>query len=69
MAKGKNLVLVVDVDGTLLHSDMVSKSFWSTIGRDWRGPAAGHRLSVIYLLYDIAQGACRLQTNNVSLRS
>ncbi|SMX42715.1 UbiA family prenyltransferase [Maliponia aquimaris] len=29
-------VLVVDLDGTLLRSDMLDESFWSALGRDWR---------------------------------
>ena len=29
-------VLVVDLDGTLLRSDMLLESFWSAFGRDWR---------------------------------
>lgn len=32
------LVLVVDLDGTLLRSDMLHESFWSAFGRDWRNP-------------------------------
>lgn len=31
-------ILVVDLDGTLLHSDMLFESFWSAFGRDWRSP-------------------------------
>lgn len=31
-------VLVVDLDGTLLRSDMIYESFWSAFGRDWRSP-------------------------------
>ncbi len=31
-------VLVVDLDGTLLRSDMLYESFWSAFGRDWRRP-------------------------------
>lgn len=31
-------VLVVDLDGTLLRSDMLHESFWSALGRDWRSP-------------------------------
>ncbi|WP_372674939.1 UbiA family prenyltransferase [Aquicoccus sp.] len=30
--------LVVDLDGTLLRSDMLFESFWSALGRDWRSP-------------------------------
>jgi 4-hydroxybenzoate polyprenyltransferase/phosphoserine phosphatase len=31
-------VLAVDLDGTLLRSDMLLESFWSAFGRDWRSP-------------------------------
>ena len=31
-------VLVVDLDGTLLRSDMLFESLWSAFGRDWRSP-------------------------------
>ncbi len=31
-------MLVVDLDGTLLRSDMLYESFWSALGRDWRSP-------------------------------
>ena len=31
-------VLVVDLDGTLLWSDLLVESFWSAFGRDWRSP-------------------------------
>lgn len=31
-------ILVVDLDGTLLRSDMLFESFWSAFGRDWRMP-------------------------------
>lgn len=31
-------VLVVDLDGTLLKSDMLHESFWSALGRNWRSP-------------------------------
>lgn len=33
-------VLVVDLDGTLLRSDMLYECFWSTLGQDWRDGAA-----------------------------
>lgn len=32
------IVLAVDLDGTLLRSDMLHESFWSALGRDWRSP-------------------------------
>ncbi len=31
-------VLAVDLDGTLLRSDMLHESLWSAFGRDWRMP-------------------------------
>ena len=31
-------VLVVDLDGTLIRSDMLYESFWSSFSRDWRTP-------------------------------
>lgn len=31
-------VLVVDLDGSLLRSDLLFESFWSALGRDWRSP-------------------------------
>ncbi|WP_170600462.1 UbiA family prenyltransferase [Ruegeria arenilitoris] len=31
-------ILVVDLDGTLLKSDMLYESFWSAFGRNWRSP-------------------------------
>ncbi len=31
-------ILIVDLDGTLLRSDMLFESFWSAFGRDWRSP-------------------------------
>lgn len=31
-------VLVVDLDGTLLRSDMLYESFWASFGSDWRSP-------------------------------
>lgn len=34
----RSQVLVVDLDGTLLRSDMLFESFWSAFGRDWRSP-------------------------------
>lgn len=33
-------MLVVDLDGTLLRSDMLFESFWSSFGSDWRSPFA-----------------------------
>lgn len=31
-------VLVIDLDGTLIRSDMLYESFWSSFARDWRTP-------------------------------
>lgn len=31
-------VLVVNLDGTLVRTEMLSESFWSTFGRDWLSP-------------------------------
>jgi 4-hydroxybenzoate polyprenyltransferase/phosphoserine phosphatase len=31
-------MLIVDLDGTLLKSDMLHESFWSALGRNWRSP-------------------------------
>lgn len=31
-------VLAVDLDGTLIRSDMLHESFWSAFGRNWRTP-------------------------------
>ena len=38
MRDGANTVLVVDLDGTLLKSDMLYESFWSAFSRNWRTP-------------------------------
>ncbi|WP_333826924.1 UbiA family prenyltransferase [Pararhodobacter sp.] len=35
---GREIVLVVDLDGTLIRSDMLLESFWSGFARDWRTP-------------------------------
>lgn len=35
---GREIVLVVDLDGTLIRSDMLLESFWSTFAQDWRAP-------------------------------
>lgn len=38
-------ILIVDLDGTLLRSDMLFESFWSALGADWRSPfLAAHAL-------------------------
>lgn len=38
VSSDSNDVLVVDLDGTLVQSDMLYESFWSTLGRDCRAP-------------------------------
>lgn len=35
--------LVVDLDGTLLRTDMLFESFWSALGQDWRSPILSAR--------------------------
>lgn len=32
--------LIVDLDGTLLRSDILLESFWSALGKNWRSPVA-----------------------------
>ncbi|KPQ07165.1 MAG: UbiA prenyltransferase [Rhodobacteraceae bacterium HLUCCA12] len=34
----RDIVLVVDLDGTLIRSDMLLESFWSGFAHDWRTP-------------------------------
>ena len=36
--KAATSVLVVNLDGTLIRTDMLFESFWSAFGRDWRSP-------------------------------
>lgn len=36
-------LLVVDLDGTLVHTDTLFESFWSALGRDWRGALGAAR--------------------------
>ena len=31
-------ILTVDLDGTLIRSDMLHETFWSAFSRDWRTP-------------------------------
>ena len=55
--------LVVDLDGTLLRSDMLFESFWSALGRDWRSPvlsAAALSQGRAALKRHLAQ-ACRIE--------
>lgn len=54
-------VLVVDLDGTLLRSDMLHETFWSAASRDWRnalssiGKLAHGRLALKMFLADRAE--------------
>jgi len=36
--KTENQILVVDLDGTLIRSDMLLETFWSSFSIDWRAP-------------------------------
>lgn len=38
MDQSKRKFLVVDLDGTLLRSDMLHESFWSALGKNWCAP-------------------------------
>ena len=38
MLPNKQSVLVVDLDGTLIRSDMLVESFWSASAEDWKIP-------------------------------
>ncbi|HEY6919779.1 MAG TPA: UbiA family prenyltransferase, partial [Tabrizicola sp.] len=38
MSDDRLTVLAVDLDGTLLRSDMLFESFWSALGRSWSSP-------------------------------
>ncbi len=35
------VVMAVDLDGTLLRSDMLFESFWAALAQDWRKPVSG----------------------------
>lgn len=41
----KGRILVVDLDGTLIRSDLLMESFWAGLARDWRTPF--HALSAL----------------------
>lgn len=49
----KRPVLVVDLDGTLIRSDMLLESFWSAFARDWRTP--------LWALAGLARGRAALK--------
>jgi len=52
-------VLVVDLDGTLIRSDMLYESFWSGFARDWRTP--------LHALAGLAGGRAALKARLASL--
>ncbi|MCB1388088.1 MAG: UbiA family prenyltransferase [Rhodobacteraceae bacterium] len=52
-------LLVVDLDGTLVRSDMLYESFWSAFSRDWRTPLAA--------LVALAQGKAALKARLAAL--
>lgn len=39
-ARAGDTVLVVDLDGTLIRSDMLYETFWASFARDWQTPLA-----------------------------
>lgn len=41
MKADRTELLVVDLDGTLIRSDMLFESFWSGLSADWRSPFTG----------------------------
>lgn len=43
MSSNSSKVLVVDLDGTLVQSDMLYESFWSALGQDFRAPLLAAR--------------------------
>lgn len=49
----KGQVLVVDLDGTLIATDMLYETFWAAFARDWRTPFAALRA--------LAQGRAQLK--------
>lgn len=67
----KDSVLAVDLDGTLLRSDMLFECFWATLAQDWRAPftaARALRQGIPALKREMALSACpdvtRLPYNN-----
>ena len=36
MSQKNESILVVDLDGTLISSDILIESFWSALAKDWR---------------------------------
>ena len=53
-------VLIVDLDGTLLRSDMLFETFWSSVARNWRNAfraVASLRKSKAALKHDLAETA------------
>ena len=54
MRDSVNTVLVVDLDGTLLKSDMLYESFWSALGRNW--------LSLVFSVAALVRGKAALKS-------
>ena len=52
-------VLAVDLDGTLIRSDMLHETFWSGFARDWRTP--------LHALAGLAQGKASLKARLAAL--
>ena len=52
-------VLAVDLDGTLIRSDMLHESFWSGFARDWRTP--------LHALAGLASGKAALKARLAAL--
>lgn len=53
-------VLIVDLDGTLLRSDMLFETFWSSVGRNWRNlfrALTSLRKGKAALKHDLAESA------------
>jgi len=57
----KDSVLAVDLDGTLLRSDMLFECFWAAVAQDWRAPFTATRAlrkSIPALKREMALAAC-----------
>lgn len=57
----KDCILAIDLDGTLLRSDMLFECFWAALASDWRAPlvaARALRRGIPELKRDMALSAC-----------
>ena len=57
----KDSVLAVDLDGTLLRSDMLFECFWAALAQDWRAPVTAARAcdkGIPALKREMALSAC-----------